>query len=39
MIAARTAVDLIVELRYKLRCLGLHVEQWSEIISDTILLL
>ena len=34
MIAARVAVDLIVEMRYKLRCLGLPVERCSELIGD-----
>ena len=36
MIAARVAVDLIVEMRYKLRCLGLPVEQCSELIGDNL---
>ena len=36
MIAARVAVDLIVEMRYKLRCLGLPVERCSELIGDNL---
>ena len=36
MIAAHVAVDLIVEMRYKLRCLGLPVERCSESIGDNL---
>ena len=36
MIAARIAVDLIVEMRYKLRCLGLPVEHRSDLIGDNL---
>ena len=32
MIAARIAVDLIIEMRYKLRCLGIPVEPCSKIL-------
>ena len=34
MIAAHIDVDLIVELRYKLRCFGLPVERHSDLIGD-----
>lgn len=36
MIAARIAVDLIIEMRYKLRCLGISVEQCSELLGDNL---
>ena len=36
MIAARIAIDLIVEFRYKLRCLGLPVERKSELLGDNL---
>ena len=36
MIAARTAIDLIVEMRYKLRCIGLQVEHTSEVYGDNL---
>ena len=34
VIAARTAIDLIVEMRYKLRCIGLPLERSSTLIGD-----
>ena len=36
MIAARIAVDLIIEMRYKLRCLGIPVERCSELLGDNL---
>jgi len=36
MVAARIAVDLIVEMCYKLRCLGLPVEHRSDLIGDNL---
>lgn len=36
MIAARIAIDLVVEFRYKLRCLGLPVETRSELYGDNL---
>ena len=36
MIAARIAVDLLVEMRYKLRCLGLNVERRSVLLGDNL---
>lgn len=36
MITARTAIDLVVEIRYKLCCLGLWVESTSELIGDNL---
>lgn len=37
MIAFRIAVDIIVELWYKLHCLDLQVEPASNIIGDNLL--
>ena len=34
IIAARTAIDLIIEIRYKLRCLGLQIERSSTLVGD-----
>ena len=36
MIAARLVVDLLVEMRYKLRCLGLNVERRSALLGDNL---
>ena len=36
MIAARVAIDLIIEIRYKLRCLGIPVEKCSELLGDNL---
>jgi hypothetical protein len=36
MIAARMAIDLIIEMRYKLRCLGIRVEKRSELLGDNL---
>jgi hypothetical protein len=36
MIAARMAIDLIIEMRYKLRCLGIKVEKRSELLGDNL---
>ena len=36
MIATRHAVDLLVEMRYKLRCLGLNVERRSVLLGDNL---
>jgi len=36
MIAARMAIDLIIEMRYKLRCLGIQVEKRSELLGDNL---
>jgi hypothetical protein len=36
MIAARMAIDLIIEMRYKLRCLGIPVEKRSELLGDNL---
>jgi len=36
MIAARIAVDLLVEMRYKLRCLGINVERRSVLLGDNL---
>ena len=36
MIAARIAIDLIVEFRYKLRCLGLPVERKSKLLGNNL---
>ena len=36
MIAARILVDLIVEMRYKLPCLGLPVEHRNDMIGDNL---
>ena len=36
MIAACVAIDLIIEIRYKLRCLGIPVEQCSELLGDNL---
>ena len=34
IIAARTAIDLIIEICYKLRCLGLQIERSSTLVGD-----
>lgn len=36
MIAARIAVDLTIEMRYKLRCLRIPVEQCSKLLGDNL---
>ena len=36
MIAARIAIDLFIEMRYKLRCLGIPVEQCSKLLGDNL---
>ena len=36
MIAARITVDLIIKMRYKLRCLGIPVERCSELLGDNL---
>jgi hypothetical protein len=36
MIAARIAIDLLVEMRYKLRCLGIPVERRSILLGDNL---
>jgi hypothetical protein len=36
MIAARMAIDLIIEMRCKLRCLGIPVEKRSELLGDNL---
>ena len=36
MIAARITIDLIMEMRYKFRYLGLHVKPTSELICDNL---
>ena len=36
MIAARTAIDLIIEMRYKLRSIGLRVQPQSTLIGDNL---
>ena len=34
IIAARTAIDLLVKIRYKLQCLGLPIERLSTLCGD-----
>ena len=36
MIAARVTIDLIIEIRYKLRCLGIPVERCNELLGDNL---
>jgi hypothetical protein len=36
MIAAQMAIDLIIEMRYKLQCLGIKVEKRGELLGDNL---